>query len=118
MSTFLPKELEEGLQEARKYRARKATRLRVEADGQSFPVLQRWENGFSVEADSVPPLRGNVELFEGSRFLATCLIIASAEVGGEMRYEYKRATPARDSAPLDFQKEADAPIALLGRAPE
>ncbi|PJE29057.1 hypothetical protein SAMN06297129_1073 [Pseudooceanicola antarcticus] len=116
MSTFLPKELEEGLQEARKYRARKASRLRVEADGKSFPVLKRWENGFSVDAEVVPPLRGNVELFEGSRFLSTCLIIASAEEGGQMRYEYKRSTPARDAAPLDFQKDADAPVALLGRA--
>ncbi|WP_010140795.1 hypothetical protein [Oceanicola sp. S124] len=116
MTTFLPKDLEEGLQQARKYRARKASRLRVEADGQSFPVLNRWENGFSVDADVVPRLRGHVELFEGSRFLATCLIIASEELGGEMRYEFKRATPARDSAPLDFQKDADAPVALLGPA--
>lgn len=115
MTTFLPKELAEGLQMAQKQRARAASRLRVEADGKSYPVLKRWENGFSVDTDVVPALRGHVDLFEGSRFLSTCLIIASAEEPGVMRYEFKWATPARDKPPVDFQQAPDAPVALLGR---
>ncbi|MBY5973973.1 hypothetical protein [Pseudooceanicola marinus] len=115
MTTFLPKDLADGLEEARKLKARKASRLRIEADGQSYPVLRRWEDGFSVERELVPQLRGHVDLFEGSRFLATCLIVASAEAAGEMRYEFKRATPARDTAPVDFQQDEEAPVALLGR---
>ncbi|MGI3165130.1 hypothetical protein [Pseudooceanicola sp. 200-1SW] len=115
MTTFLPKDLAEGLEQARKQRARKASRLRIEADGTSYPVLRRWQDGFSVEAELAPRLRGHVDLFEGSRFLATCLIVASAEEGGEMRYEFKRATPARDRAPLDFSQDEDAPVALIAR---
>lgn len=114
MTTYLPKELSEGLAQAHRLSARKAAKLRVEAGGHSYPVLRRWSAGFAVEADIVPPLRGYVDLFEGSRFLSNCLIIASAEANGEMQYEFKRATAARDKAPVDFQIAEDAPVALLG----
>ena len=32
-----------------------------------------------------------------------------------MRYEYKRATQAHDSAPLDFVREEGAPVGLIER---
>lgn len=114
MTTYLPKDITEDLVAARKMAQRKASRLRVEVDGHSYKVLRRWENGFAVDAEMVPQLRGSVELFEGATFLASCLIIAAAEEDGEMQYEFKRATAARDRAPLDFQQEEDAPVALLG----
>ena len=47
--------------------------------------------------------------------LYQCLIVASAEDGGEMIYEFKRATEAVDKAPLDFYRDENAPIALIGR---
>ncbi len=116
MTTYLPKELAEGLQEARRREQRRTTRFRVEVDGQRYRVLRLWETGFAVDAETVPPLRGLVELFEGPNCIASCLIMAAAEDHGEMQYEYKRSTQARTEAPRDFGIEDDAPVALIGRA--
>jgi len=57
-----------------------------------------------------------VDLYDGSRHLYQCLIVASEEEGDEMRYEFKRNTPAVDSAPLDFERGANKPVALIGRS--
>lgn len=40
MTTFLNRELREGLAAARKLAARKSARLRVESDGRSWPILR------------------------------------------------------------------------------
>ncbi|MGB0798750.1 MAG: hypothetical protein ACPGRD_05480 [Planktomarina sp.] len=115
MTTFLPKEVTEGLEAARKQALRKKSRLRVQAGGQVFTVLKFWDDGFSVDLDDAPQLRGLVDLYDGANHLYQCLIVASEEEGSEMRYEFKRNTMAVDKAPLDFEKSKDAPIALIGR---
>lgn len=115
MSTFLPKEVQEGLEAARLAGIKKSSRLRVQTDDDYFAVLRLWENGFSVIAAEVPPLRGLVDLFDGGNHLYQCLIVASELDAGEMRYEFKRSTQANDKAPLDFYRDPQAPIALLGR---
>lgn len=114
MTTFLPKDVQDGLDAARRASLRKASRLRVRAGDDLYPVLSLWRDGFAVEADSVPPLRGLVDLFDGAHHLYQCLIVASEEERGEMRYEFKRSTQAQDKAPLDFYRDPAAPIALLG----
>ena len=114
MSTYVSKEVREGLDAARIAGLKKISRLRVEMDEAHYPVLRLWRNGFSVEAGSVPRLRGLVDLYDGATHLYQCLIVASEEDAGEMRYEFKRNTAATDKAPLDFYRDPDAPIALLG----
>lgn len=115
MTTFLPKEVQIGLDAARIAALRKSSRLRVETGEDSYRVLRLWSGGFTVEADVVPPLRGLVDLYDGGRHLYQCLIVASETEGGEMQYEFKRSTEAHDRAPLDFYRAPDAPIALLGK---
>ena len=115
MTTFLPKEVQTGLDAARIAALRKSSRLRVETGEDSYRVLRMWAGGFTVEADVVPPLRGLVDLYDGARHLYQCLIIAADAEGGEMRYDFKRATEAHDRAPLDFYRAPDAPIAYLGK---
>ena len=112
MSEFLPKEVREGLELARKQTLRKKSRMKVRAGGETFTILRSWEDGFSLDAEDAPHLRGLVDLFDGGRHISQCLIIASEEDGGELRFEYKRATIASDMAPLDYEKSA-GPIALL-----
>jgi len=114
MTDYLTKELREGLAQARKLAAKKNARLRVQVDGEVYPVLRVWKNGFALDAEDAPHMRGLVDLYDGSRHTAQCLVIASEEESGEMRYEYKRSTAAHDTAPLDFAREDDAPIALIG----
>ncbi|KUP91884.1 hypothetical protein [Tritonibacter horizontis] len=113
MTTFVPKSVQDALDQARLQDMKKKNRLRVHVGEEIYPVLRQWSGGFSVEADVVPQLRGLVDLYDGARHLSQCLIVASEADLGEMRYEFKRATPAADAAPLDFYRAPDAPIGLL-----
>ena len=115
MSDFLPKEVREGLEAARKAKLRKNSRLRVHVGNAVFPVLRYWETGFSLDAEDAPHLRGLVDIYDGSRHLYQCLIVTSAEENGQMIYDFKRSTAAVDKAPLDFYRDANAPVALIGR---
>ena len=115
MSTYLSKEVLEGLAAARLASLKKASRLRVETGTDTYAVLRLWGDGFAVEAEQVLPLRGLVDLYDGAHHLYQCLIVASEEDAGEMRYDFKRSTAASDTAPLDFYRDPDAPVALLTR---
>ncbi len=113
MSTFVSKEVREGLEAARLAALRKSSRLRVQTGDDIYPVLRMWDAGFSVAADEVPALRGLVDLLEGTRQIYQCLIVASEAEAGEMRYEFKRRTVAADQPPLDFYRDPQAPVGLL-----
>ncbi len=110
---FLPKDVREGLEAARKRDMKKRSRLRVRVNDDVFPVLKYWDKGFSLDAERAPHLRGLVDLYDGSRHLYQCLIVASEEEMGQMRYEFKRSTAAVDKAPLDFAREENAPVGLI-----
>lgn len=113
MNTYVPKAVQDALDTARLRGLRKKSRLRVMAGEDLVPVLRLWKTGFSVDAETAPQLRGLVDIYEGARHLSQCLIIAGEAEGGEMRYEFKRATPASETAPLDFYKSPDAPAGLI-----
>ncbi len=113
MSEFLPKEVREGLRRARKAALRKKSRLRIRVGDETFAVLKLWENGFALDREDAPHLRGLVDLYDGSRHLYQCLIVASEEDGERMKYEFKRSTEVRAKAPLDFVRDETAPVALI-----
>ncbi|WP_299548791.1 hypothetical protein [uncultured Tateyamaria sp.] len=115
MSTFVPKEVQAGLDSARLQSLKAASRLRLAADGVTYPVLRMWKTGFSMQADAAPHLRGYVDLYDGAIHLFQCLIVASDEEAGEMRYEFKRLTAVAEKPALDFVRAEDAPVALLTR---
>ena len=115
MSTFLPKEVLAGIDAARAKDKRRKTKLRVETGDAYFPVLRMWDNGFAMDAEDAPKLRGLIDLFDGPRHLYQALIVASSEESGERHFEFKRNTEARDRAPLDFARETPEAVALLGR---
>jgi hypothetical protein len=114
MSTYVSKEMSAELEAARIATLKKTSRLRVEMGDNYFKILRLWKNGFTVEAETTPRLRGLVDIHDGANHLYQCLIVADEEEAGEMRYEFKRNTAASDKAPLDFYRAPDAPIALLG----
>lgn len=115
MLEYLPKEVREGLEAARKKDLKKQSRLRIRVNEEVFPVLKFWETGFSIDAERAPKLRGLVDLYDGSRHLYQCLIVASEEEDGQMIYEFKRRAEASDHAPLDFARAEHAPVGLIGR---
>jgi hypothetical protein len=113
MSEYLPKEVREGLELARKRSLRKKSRLRLRVGDEVFAVLKYWETGFALDIEDAPHLRGLVDLYDGARHMYQCLIVASEEDGAQMKYEFKRSTEARDKAPLDFVRDENAPVALI-----
>lgn len=114
MTTFLPREVQDGLEQARNRDRRRKARMLVAVDDFTlYPVLEFRDGGFALDIANAPKLRGLVDLYDGSRHLYQCLIVASEEDGDLMRYEFKRSTAAVDSAPLDFARESTAPVAYL-----
>lgn len=114
MISFLPEEVREGLEKARQRDLVRKSRLKIVADDRAYPVIRLSDEGFSLPEDA-PHLRGLVDLYEGARHVAQCLVVASEEGEGEMRYEYKRRTEAADRPALDFEKDEGAPVALIPR---
>lgn len=115
MFTFMSKELRDALDAARKAKSRRKTRIRVVIEGDRYPALRLWKDGFAVDSGLVPPLRGYVDLYDGTQHLYRCLIVASELQGDEVCYEYKLSTPAEVQPPLDYYRAPDAPVALLER---
>ncbi|KAJ56947.1 hypothetical protein ACMU_00205 [Actibacterium mucosum KCTC 23349] len=113
MSEFLPKEVREGLEKARKEAMLKKNRLRVQVGEHSYRILRLWHDGFALDSDDTPMFRGLVDIYDGGRHIYQALIVASAEENGERVFEFKRNTAALDKAPLDFERDENAPIALL-----
>ncbi|MBU2981755.1 hypothetical protein KO498_07995 [Lentibacter algarum] len=114
MNDYLSPEIEAALKAARKQAMRNSSRLRVLVDDNSYAINRMWNEGFALDLEDAPHLRGLVDVYDGAKHLMQCLIIASDAQAGEMLYEFKRATAAVDSAPLDYVRAADAPVALLG----
>ena len=116
MLEFLPKEVREGLEAARKRDMKRKSRLRVQVGEAVFPVLRFWHDGFALDAGLSPGrLRGLVDVYDGSRHVFQCLIVASSLENGELVCDFKRATAVTDNAPLDYWRDEAAPVGLLPR---
>ncbi|MGJ8545812.1 MAG: hypothetical protein ACSHWZ_10245 [Sulfitobacter sp.] len=113
MEFMLSKEVQSGLDQARMDAMKKSSRLRIDHGGTLHRVLRLWKTGFAMEAETAPHLRGLVDIYDGAKHLFQCLIIAAEEENGEMLFEFKRATPVSETAPLDFEKDQNAPVALI-----
>ena len=111
---FLPRDLVEQLRAAERCVTARGA-LRVLAGGEAWPVLRRFRNGFSLNARQIGLLRGYVDLYEGARHIATCLIVASEIEGDELICTIKRETAVTDHAALDFVRNEKPPVALIGR---
>ena len=115
MLEFLPKDIVEGLNMARNRESARKSRLRIQIGEAVFPVLRFWHDGFALDAALAPKLRGLVDVYDGSRHVFQCLIMASSEENGQRVYEFKRSTAVRDTAPLDYWRDDDAPVGYLQR---
>ncbi len=116
MLEFLPQDVREGLEMARMRDVKRRSRLRVEFGGQVYPILRFWHDGFALNAERAPHLRGRVDVFDGTRHVFECLIVASMVENGQLVCDFKRSTPVTDTAPLDFWRDENAPVGYLPRA--
>lgn len=116
MTDFLPKHVLEGLRAAEKRDMKRRSTRRVHIGDEVYPILDFADEGFAVDAENAPHLRGLVDIYDGPRHLYQALIVASAQDGDLMRYEYKRNTAASTHPPVDFERPDLTPVALLPRA--
>lgn len=113
MLEYLPQDIRDGLEAARRRDQRRRSRLRVQVGEAVFPVLRLWDDGLALDAGMAPHLRGLVDVFDGARHICQCLIVASTTENEELICEFKRMTAVTDRAPLDFWKDENAPAGLL-----
>lgn len=115
MLEFLPQDIRDGLDAARKREARRKSRLRVQVGEAVFPILRFWHDGFVLDGELTPHLRGLVDVYDGSNHIFQCLIVASTMENGDLVCEFKRSTAVLDKAPLDFWRDENAPVGYLPR---
>ena len=87
--------------------------MRIRVGDDIYPLLRFDENGFALDRTKAPHLRGLVDIYDGAKHLYQCLIIATAENGDEMFYEFKRSTVVSKEAPVDFHRDENAPVAFV-----
>lgn len=114
MGTYIPDAVQAGLDAARRRARKRKSKLRIEGEAGYYSLLRMWEDGFAVATEDAPHLRGFVDIYEGPRHLLQCLIVASAQAGDEIHYEFKRMTAVNPQPPRDFVAASDAPAGLLG----
>jgi hypothetical protein len=86
-----------------------AARLRVRVGDTDYPIRACDATGFEIALDVAPKLRGLVEIYDGARMVRSALIVAGVPDGEVMRYDFKRATAFRRTAPLDYVDPATRP---------
>jgi len=115
MFEFLPQALRDELAASCRSGAGCRSRLRVHSGAAVFPIRQIWADGFAIDADRTAHLRGLVDIYDGTRHLSQCLILASRVVNGELVCAFKRATPTADRPALDYCRDDATPAGYLPR---
>ncbi len=114
MTEHIAESLRLALHQARIAALRKSSKLCVHDGDRVHPVLRLWEDGFSLAAKTAPILRGHVDLYDGSRHLYQCLVVASRVEEDERVYEFKWHTRVADQAPVDFARDdSEVPRVLI-----
>ena len=117
MTEYLPEAVRQGLEAARAAALKRSNRLCIHDGEAVHRVLRLWDGGFALAVDDAPPLHGYVDLYDGPRHLASCLIVATgAEEDGERTYEFKIRMPVADRPAADFEQPESAPAALIPRS--
>ncbi len=113
MSNMLPEAVLKGLEEARKAAQRKSNRLCVHAGEDVYRIHRLWDNGFAMNAEDAPKLRGHVQIYDGSRHLYQALVVTSREEQGERVFEFKWSQAAASGPAADYVRAKDGPAGLL-----
>ncbi len=116
MNDFLPVDVLKGLQAARRASIKRNNKLCVHDGDDVYRIRRFWEDGLSLDIEHGTKLRGRVEIYDGARHLYQCLITNSREDGEEAIFDLKWVHPVSATAPVDFVRPDDAPVALIEKA--
>lgn len=105
MESSLPPGLASEMEVARRNRTRRKGRYAVLAGDRRHPLMILTADGFAIEADGRPPLRGYVDILEGETRIDRRLVVCSWAEDGLVGYEFKRESaiggvPADHVAPV------------------
>ena len=77
--------------------------LELRCGSSRIPIKRVWERGLTVASEQSGQLpRGVVRICDDGRPLYQGLIVAVEDFEGERVFEFKRMSPVRDHAPVDF----------------
>ena len=113
MNDFLPEAVKQGLEQARKTALRRSTRLCVHDGDDVYAIRRLWDGGFALDAAIAKKVRGRVEIYDGARHLYQCLIVDSADEGGERVFEFKWLHPVTDRPAVDYEQPNFVPAGLI-----
>ena len=99
MDTTLPEDIAGALELARRRETRTRSRLRVRVGDRDHQVMELNTNGFTIEADGRPPLRGYADIFRGEERILRGLVMCTWARDGLVGYEFKRDTVGGAIAP-------------------
>lgn len=108
MSEFLQAEIAAALEVARRKSQRKQSRHTIVAGERQHRVMELTRDGFVIEADGRPPLRGFVDLCLGDERISRRLVVCSWAEDGQVGYEFKRTSPDRQNTPADWVEPGHA----------
>ena len=80
---------------------RRRSRFRVVAEDRDHRILDLKDDGFVIEADGRPPLRGYVEIFLGEDRVDRQLVVCDWARDGLVGYSFKRDSAGAD-VPADY----------------
>ncbi len=99
MDIIIPSEITGARETAQRNHARQHSRLRVRTMGRDHQVMELTANGFVIEADGRPPLRGYADIFRGDDRVVHGLVVCTWAENGLVGYEFKRDTSGGEIAP-------------------
>ena len=111
MESVLPGDLLSEMELGRRKSRRARTRHLVVGGERQHRLMELTDDGFVIEADDLPHLRGYVEIMLGDERIARRLAVFAWARNGLVGYEFKHDASGRE-APVDYEKPVH--VGLLG----
>ena len=109
METALPEYVSDALHAQAGSHARRAGVFRVRAGEREIRLTELALDGFVIESDGRPPLRGYADIYRGDEPVLRGLVVCAWAQDGLVGYEFKRGT-TDGTVPVDYVR---GPVAGL-----
>ena len=106
MESILPGDVLSEMESGRRKSRRARTRHLVVAGNREHRIIELTQDGFVIEADDLPHLRGYVEIMLGEERVARRLVVFAWARDGLVGYEFKLDAGAREAA-ADYAREEE-----------
>ena len=105
MDIVIPSEIAGAIEVARRDEVRRKSPYRVRSGQRLHTVFEWTPDGFVIESDGRPPLRGDAEVLRGDERVLQSLVICTWARDGLVGYEFKRDNSGCE-VPADYVRPA------------